>query len=127
MHGKHLYEYAVIRLVPVLEREEFINVGILLFSKRQGFFGVRTGLNEARLNAFRSDLDLEQVRANLRVVEQIANGVPEAGPIALLPADERFRWLTAVRSTALQTSRPHAGLCTDLVAATEHLYRQLVL
>lgn len=127
MHGKHLYEYAVIRLVPVLERKEFMNVGIIVFSKRAGYIGVRTGLNEARLNAFHSELDLEQVHANLRVFERIAKGDPEAGPIALLPADERFRWLTAVRSTALQTSRPHTGLCADLETATERLFRELVL
>lgn len=127
MHGKHLYEYAVIRLLPVLEREEFINVGILVFGKRQRFIGVRTALNEVRLQAFRHELDVEQVRKNLLVFERIAKGVPSAGAIALLPTDERFRWLTAVRSTAIQTSRPHVGLCADLEAVTERLFRELVL
>jgi len=122
-----LYEYAVIRVVPVLDREEFINVGILLFSKRQRYIGVRTALNEARLKAFRSDLDLEQVRANLLALEQIARGDQAAGAIARLPVEERFRWLTAVRSTAIQTSRPHAGICADLEAVTERLFGELVL
>lgn len=126
MHGKHLYEYAVIRVLPVLEREEFLNVGIIVFSKRTGFIGVRVAFDEKRLHAFVSDLDLDQVQENLRSFMRIANGAADGGPIAQLDAAERFRWLTAVRSSAIQTSRPHAGLCDDLEGTTERLFRELV-
>lgn len=127
MHGKHLYEYAVIRVLPVLEREEFINVGIIVFSKRTGYIGVRVALDEKRLQDFVSDLDLEQVRENLRSFERIAQGAADGGAIARLDAAERFRWLTAVRSSAIQTSRPHSGLCNDLEGTTERLFKELVL
>lgn len=127
MHGKHLYEYALIRVLPVLEREEFLNVGVIVFSKRTGFIGVRTAMDEDRLRAFRSEVDLEQLKQNLQSFERIALGDPDGGAIAQLDAAERFRWLTAVRSTAIQTSRPHAGLCDDLHGTTERLFRELVL
>ena len=127
MHGKHLYEYAVIRVVPVLERGEFVNAGIIVFSKRTGYLQVRMAMDVSRLAAFRSDLDLEQVQGNLDSFIRIAHGVPDGGPIAHLDPAERFRWLTAVRSTAVQTSRPHSGLCFDLDATTEQLFHELVL
>lgn len=127
MQGKHLYEYAVIRLLPVLEREEFLNVGVIVFSKRRGFIGVRVHMDAERLGAFRSEVDLEQVLQNLHSFERIALGDPNGGPIAQLEPAERFRWLTAVRSTAIQTSRPHAGLCEDLEETTGRLFRELVL
>ena len=126
MHGKHLYEYAVIRVLPVLEREEFLNVGVIVFSKRKGFIGVRVALDEKRLRAFVSDLDVDQVRENLQSFERIATGAADGGPIAQLDAAERFRWLTAVRSSAIQTSRPHTGLCDDLEGTTERLFKDLV-
>lgn len=127
MHGKHLYEYALVRVLPVLEREEFLNVGVIVFSKRTGYIGVRLGLNEDRLRAFRCEVDLEQLAQNLDSFQRIARGDPAGGPIAQMDPAERFRWLTAVRSTALQTSRPHAGLSEDLEATTERLFRELVL
>jgi len=126
MHGKHLYEYAVIRVLPVLEREEFLNVGVIVFSKRTGFIGVRVALDEQRLCVFASDLDIDQVKENLRSFVRIAEGDATGGPIAQLDAAERFRWLTAVRSSAIQTSRPHSGLCDDLEGTTERLFRELV-
>ncbi|MEO8733717.1 MAG: DUF3037 domain-containing protein [Flavobacteriales bacterium] len=126
MHGKHLYEYAVIRVLPVLEREEFLNVGVIVFSKRTGFIGVRVAFDEQRLRVFASDLDVDQVRDNLLSFERIANGAADGGPIAQLDAAERFRWLTAVRSSAIQTSRPHTGLCDDLEGTTLRLFRELV-
>ncbi len=127
MHGKHLYEYAVIRLLPVLEREEFLNVGLIVFCKRKGYVGVRVEFDASRLSAFRSELDEDQIRQNLQSFERIALGDQQGGPIARLDPAERFRWLTAVRSTAIQTSRPHAGLSEDLEETTERLFRELVL
>ena len=126
MRDKHLYEYAVIRVLPVLEREEFLNVGVIVFSKRTGYIGVRVALDEQRLRAFTCDLDLDQVRENLRSFVRIAEGDLAGGAIAKLDAPSRFRWLTAVRSSAIQTSRPHAGLCNDLDATTERLFKELV-
>ncbi len=127
MHGKHLYEYAVIRLLPVLEREEFINVGVIIFCKRTGYVGVRVAFDSSRLSAFRSELDEDQIRQNLHSFQRIAHGDPQGGTIAQLDPAERFRWLIAVRSTAIQTSRPHAGLSEDLEETTERLFRELVL
>ncbi|HEX2616904.1 MAG TPA: DUF3037 domain-containing protein [Flavobacteriales bacterium] len=126
MHGKHLYEYAVIRVVPALEREEFLNVGVIVFSKRTGFIQVRLAVNAEKLKCFHSEVDLDQVHENLRSFERIAAGAADGGPIAQLDVPSRFRWLTAVRSSAIQTSRPHPGLCDDLEGTVQRLFDQLV-
>lgn len=127
MPGRHLYEYAVIRVLPVPEREEFVNVGIIVFCKRANRIHVRTLLNEARVLAFDPELELGPIRDNLRSLELIAAGDPEGGPIARLDVPSRFRWLTAVRSSAIQTSRPHPGTCSDLDDVTDRLFRELVV
>jgi hypothetical protein len=127
MQEKHLYEYAVIRAVPVPEREEFLNVGIILFCKKSNFIEVHTALNEAKLKLFPGELDIEQLRLNLDAFEKIARGIPEAGPIAQLDVPSRFRWLTAVRSSAIQTSRPHPGFSKDLQQTAKRLFEELVL
>ena len=127
MKEKHLYEYAVIRVVPIVEREEFLNVGIILFSKRAKFIRVYYAVNDAKLLSFSSELDVEQVKLNLQAFEKIAIGTEKCGPIALQDIPSRFRWLTAVRSSAIQTSRPHPGLCEDLEETTRRLFEELVL
>ena len=127
MKEQHLYEYAVIRLVPVVEREEFLNVGIILFCKKAKFIRVYYAVNEARLQIFAGDLDMEQVKLNLQSLEKIAMGADKCGPIAQLDVASRFRWLTAVRSSAIQTSRPHPGLCDDLEETAKRLFEELVL
>lgn len=127
MQGKHLYEYAVIRVVPRVEREEFINVGIILFSKRTGYLKARYTINEDKFMLFTSELDLDTLYANLSVFDTICAGKKEGGIIASLDAPERFRWLTAVRSTSIQTSRPHSGFSDDLDITFEKLYNELVL
>lgn len=127
MKKMHLYEYAVIRLLPHVEREEFINVGLILFCKRMQFIRVYSAIDERKLAVFSSDLDMEQVRLNLHSLEQIAMGAPNCGPIAQLDVPSRFRWLTAVRSAAIQTSRPHPGLCEDLEQTARRLFEELVL
>ena len=127
MKEKYLYEYAVIRLVPVIEREEFLNVGIILFSKRANFIRVLYAINEARLQAFCGDLDLQQARMNLESFEKIAMGAEHCGPVARLDVPSRFRWLTAVRSSAIQTSRPHPGISGDLEQTALRLFEELVL
>jgi hypothetical protein len=127
MPGKHLYEYAVIRVLPVVEREEFLNAGIILFCKQQKFIKVLYHLNEAKLRCFSKDADLEQITQNLQSLEKIAAGQKHCGPIAEMDIPSRFRWLTAVRSSAIQTSRPHPGLCVDLDETVKRLFEELVL
>ena len=127
MQGKHLYEYAVIRFVPRVEREEFINVGLILFSKRAKYIKARYQVDESKLRLFPSELDTESLYASLNVFDHICSGVKEAGPIAAMDIPERFRWLTAVRSASIQTSRPHAGFSDDLGATFEKLFSELVL
>jgi hypothetical protein len=127
MQPKHLYEYAVIRVLPLVEREEFINVGIVLFCKQAKFIKVHFVLNEAKLNLFSKELDLEQIRKNLESFQKIAAGEKNCGPIAQMDLASRFRWLTAVRSSSVQTSRPHPGLCDDLEQTAQRLFEELVL
>ena len=127
MQEKYLYEYAVIRVLPVVEREEFINVGIILFCKNAKYIAVKYLLNEARLAAFSAELDINQVKLNLESFEKIAMGAANCGPIAQLDVPSRFRWLTAVRSSAIQTSRPHPGMTNDLEKTVERLFSELVL
>jgi len=127
MPEKHLYEYAVIRLVPMVEREEFINVGIIVFSKHAKFIRTKTHLNHKRLESFSCELDVEQIEQNLQAFEWIAAGNNNGGPIACEELPERFRWLTAVRSSVIQTSRPHPGKTSDLEKEIERLFEEYVL
>lgn len=127
MPEMHLYEYAVIRVLPAVEREEFINVGLILFCKKAKFIKVLFELNEKRLRAFSGELDMKQVCSNLEAFEKIAIGDKSGGPIASFDLAERFRWLTAVKSSSIQTSRPHPGLCSDLESTSQRLFRELVL
>jgi len=128
MPARHIYEYAVIRVLPAVEREEFINVGIILFCKQAKFIKVLTNFPETRLQAFSiKELDLGETRRNLAAFEKIACGHPDGGPMAQTDLASRFRWLTAVRSSVIQTSRPHPGLCDDLEATAQRLFNELVL
>lgn len=127
MQDKHLYEYAVIRVVPRVEREEFINAGVILFCKRQRFIKVLFTINETRLLNFCPDIDTEQLKLNLESFERIARGDRHGGPIAQFEAAERFRWLTAIRSSVIQTSRPHPGFSNNLEVTTLRLFEELVL
>ncbi len=126
MPEKNLYEYAVIRVVPKVEREEFINVGIILFSKKANFINVLIDLNEERLKLFSSDIDCDQLQENLDAFVRIGKGDRTAGPIAQEDGPSRFRWLTAIRSSMIQTSRPHPGKADDLEVALEALLKEYV-
>ncbi len=126
MHEKYLYEYAVIRVLPFVEREEFVNVGIILFCKEEKYIQVLFALSEAKLRSFSKDLDLDQIKLNLLSFEKIAMGTENCGPIGQLDVPSRFRWLTAVRSSVIQTSRPHPGLCNDLEQTAKRLFDELV-
>ena len=127
MQEKHLYEYAVIRVLPLVEREEFLNVGIVLFCKKAKFIKVLYTINEKKINCFTCDLDVLQLEQNLNSFQKIANGNSNAGPIAQFDIPSRFRWLTALRSSIIQTSRPHPGICDDLEKTTTRLFEEMVL
>lgn len=126
MQENKLYEYAVIRLVPKVEREEFFNVGLILFSKKEKFIESRVHLCEKKFNLMHSKLDFQEVKQSLENFSRIAKGDPQSGPIAQLDLAERFRWLTALRSSSIQTSRPHPGKSADLKATFERLFEELV-
>jgi hypothetical protein len=127
MQEKHLYEYSVIRVVPRVEREEFLNVGIIVFCKKAKFIKMLYTVNVAKMELFSGDLDLEQLELNLESFEKIAHGTKQGGPIAQFDIPSRFRWLTALRSSAIQTSRPHPGLCDDLEKTIQRLFEDMVL
>lgn len=127
MQDKILYEYAVIRIFPKVEREEFINAGILIYSKQEKKLLVKTYFNENKFRAFETELDEDQVLLNLKSFELIANADPNGGPIAKMDMPSRFRWMTAVRSSCIQTSRPHPGFTNDLEETLERLFEELVL
>ena len=127
MQDKHLYEYAVIRIVPRVEREEFLNAGIIVFCKRQRFVKVLYTVNEDRLRHFSPELDIDQLRLNLESFEKIARGAKDGGPIAQFEAAERFRWLTAIRSSVIQTSRPHPWFSSNMDGTAQQLYTDYVL
>ena len=126
MHTHAAYDYALIRVVPRVERGEFVNVGVVLSCKGNDFLDARIELDEARLRALDPSVDLETVRNHLAAFTAICAGGTAAGPIGGLPQRERFRWLTAPRSTMIQTSPTHSGRCADPVATIEHLLDTMV-
>ena len=126
MPEKHLYEYAVIRVVPSVEREEFLNVGVILYCSAQGFLQTAYVLPDERLRAFSAELDVAELRERLRAFERICAGRKEGGTIGQLPIAARFRWLTAARSTVVQTSPVHPGLCANPAETLARLFAQLV-
>lgn len=127
MQDNHLFEYAVIRIVPRVEREEFLNVGVILYASKQKFLQSMFHLNEERLRILSDKTDIEEVRAHLLSFERICMGAADGGPIAKLDIASRFRWLTATRSTIVQSSKVHPGFCSSPQEALERLFNQLVL
>ena len=127
MQDSYLYEYAVIRVVPRVEREEFLNVGIILFCKKAKFIKVLSHIDDAKIEALSNDFDIEQLHCNITALKKIATGDKDGGPIGAMDIPSRFRWLTAIRSSAIQTSRPHSGLCQDLEKTIQRLFEELVL
>ena len=123
----HSFEYAVIRVMPRVEREEFINVGVIVYCRSLGFLKTLYTLNETRLRALSAELDLDEVGERIQAFEKICAGRREGGTIGQLGIAERFRWLTATRSTIVQSSPVHPGLCTDAGETLTKLFDQLVL
>ena len=126
MHERHLYEYAVIRVVPRVEREEFVNVGIIVFCKKTGYLGVRYNLSADKIQALDPLADVECIAGSLASFELISRGDAAGGPIATLDTPGRFRWLTATRSTILQTSKVHPGLSINPQETLDILFERLV-
>jgi DUF3037 family protein len=120
------YDYAVIRVVPRVDREEFVNVGVIVSCPERQFLDCRIEVDEARLRALWPGIDLDVVRRHLASIPAICRGGDDAGSIGKLPPRERFRWLIAARSTIIQASPAHTGRCTDPPALMEHLLATMV-
>ena len=127
MQGKHLYEYAVLRIMPRVEREEFFNVGVILYCSVKRFLEVEYILDPGHIASFKIDIEMMDLENYLRGFQSIARGGKGSGPIGELPPAERFRWLTATRSTVLQTSKVHPGFCDDPAEKLQDLFEKLVL
>jgi len=121
------FDYAVVRVVPHVERGELVNAGVIVYCRARDFLAAKVALDPARLRALAPDADVDAVERALAVIPLIAAGDPRGGPIAALPPSERFHWLTAPRSTVTQTSPVHSGLCDDPGAALDGLLASMVL
>ena len=126
MPARCSYDYAVVRVVPRVEREEFLNAGVILFCLVRDFLEARVELDRRRLAALSPALDLDLVEVHLAAIPRLCAGGPGSGPIGRLPQRERFHWLVAPRSTVLQLGPVHSGLCDDPARELQHLFDRLV-
>jgi len=126
VHAHCTYDYAIIRVVPRVDREEFVNVGVIVSCPAQGFLEARIALDEQRLKALDTTLDIDSLRTHLATIPAICTGGKQAGPIGQRSQRERFHWLSAPRSTIIQPSPVHTGLCKDPATALEHLLDTMV-
>ena len=127
MPARNSYDYALVRLVPHVERGECINAGVILFCRTQRFLGALIHLDKQRVQALAPQLDLDFVSQHLNRIPLICAGDRQTGSIGLLSQSERFHWLVSPRSTIIQTSPVHSGLCSDPAATLERLFKHLVL
>lgn len=127
MPDRVTYEFAIIRLVPKVEREEFINVGVLLFSKRKRYLGIKYHIESDRIKALSTDCDIEMMQQYLNAWEDVCQGSPKGGTIGEFETADRFRWLAAAKSTMIQCSPAHPGLCEDPAKELEDLFERYVL
>ena len=126
MNEMHLYEYAVIRYVPRVEREEFMNIGLVMMSKKAKWIKARLCINERRYSCFDNAMTIDRLADQCNGFVRIAHGDKSAGPIAELLPEERFRWITAMKSACIATSRPHPGRCENLEETFDRLFNELV-
>lgn len=126
MQDKLLYEYAVIRIVPRVEREEFFNVGVIMYLHKTRKLLMHVAFDEVKLSCLCREAEPEMIRQHLHAFELVALGGKDSGPIGMLDAASRFRWLTAPRSTIVQTSRVHPGFCNDAKMELQKLFEQYV-
>jgi hypothetical protein len=124
--SEHPFQYAIIRVVPRVERGERLNAGVVLLCRPKRFLAARVGLDPARLQALAPGVDQATIDEHLVAIERVASGDPEAGPIARLGQGERFHWLVAPSSTVIQPSEVHTGLCDDPAVELDHLFERLV-
>lgn len=127
MQGKQLFEYAVVRIVPRVEREEFFNAGVILYCAGKKFLDVKYFIHLDYLTSFKVDIENIDLEKHLRGFQLISRGGEGSGPIGTLSPAERFRWLTATRSTVLQTSKVHPGFCDDPAETLQALFEKLGL
>lgn len=127
MQDKDTFEYAIIRLVPKVEREEFFNVGVLLFSKQKKFLGIKYHIDLQKLNAFAPEIETTVLNAYLNAWKLISDGNIAGGKIGALEISDRFRWLAACRSTIIQSSKTHPGLCENPEEALQDIFEKYVL
>ena len=127
MQNSQTFEYAIIRVVPRVEREEFFIVGVILFSKRNKFLGIKYNINKDKLKAFSTDVELEMLEDYLNAWKLICDGDPHGGKIGTFELSDRFRWLTACRSTIIQSSKTHPGLSNDPQKTLDEIFVNYVL
>ena len=126
MQGSNLFEYAVIRYVPRPEREEFLNVGVILYCSSKNFLQMKFALNEERIRGFYPDANIDELKSYLVAFKEVCCGSSPSSPISKMDNASRFRWLTATRSTIVQTSKVHPGFSDDPEETLERLQQQLV-
>jgi hypothetical protein len=126
VHDRNVYDYAIVRVVPRVDREEFVNVGVIVSCPARDFLEARIEADEQRLRVLNPGLDMESIRTHLGAIPAICSGGPEAGEIGQLPKRRRFEWLTAPRSTVIQTSPVHTGYCQDPSNVLESLLETMV-
>ena len=124
--ASHPFQYAIVRVTPRVERGECLNAGVIVLCRPRTFLAAKVGLDRERLRALAPDVDPTTIEMHLAVIERIARGDADAGPIAALVQGERFHWLVAPSSTVIQPSDVHTGLCDDPAVELEHLFEQLV-
>ena len=127
MQDKYTFEDAIIRVVPKVEREEFFNVGVIVFSKKKNFIGIEYHIKPNKLKAFSSELELDLLNDYLNAWKLICDGAPYGGKIGKMAVSDRFRWLTACRSTIIQSSKIHPGLCDDPKNTLQDIFKKYVL
>jgi hypothetical protein len=127
MPARSSFDYAVVRVVPRVERGERINAGVILYCRARDFLGARIALDSARLLALDGSVDVEEVERALALIPLVCSGDPRAGAIGRLPLADRFHWLTSPKSTMVQVGAVHSGLCDDPLAALDHLVDKMVL
>jgi hypothetical protein len=127
MQDRYTFEYAIIRIVPRVEREEFFNVGVILFCKQKKFLGIKYQIDPEKLKAFSPDVELDVFKKYLKAWDLVCEGSSRGGKIGAMELSDRFRWLTACRSTIIQSSKTHPGLSDDPQQTLENIFEKQVL
>lgn len=126
MPAQSSFDYAVVRVVPRVEREEFLNAGVIVFCLEKNFLAAKVRVDEERLKALWPESDIALIRQHLEAIPKISAGDPAGGPIAQLSVRERFHWLVSPRSTVIQVSPVHSGICDDPEKALQRLFERLL-